>query len=181
MSRSRGLWSNRSVMGWRIPEEIFAVFFILVILSLAKDENVVNKVQNNVSVQIAIGILVLYCVYNKIPWSLAFVIGMISAVCFTGLLNDAKGTVGNIISKIKKDDATLKMGARVLGLMKKPKSILKVPEKKVSFEDDDICSKVSEAFGLDDPDTDAETTDNETEEDKENQRDDLLSFMDDVE
>jgi len=211
--KSKPLWSSngtgRSVLGWRIPEPIFAVFFILVVLALAKDENVVSKVRENKSVQIALAILVLYCIYNRAPWSLMFIIGFIASVCFTDILTDAKGTVekiwGGVSSQIRKDHqsqdpALMRMGARVLGIMNNnkvpPKSILKRSnEKKVSFDDvesegdesesdsdDEMCSKVSQAFGFSDveSDTEAETTDNETEEDQERRKDDLLSFMNTV-
>ena len=66
--------SGRSILGWKIKEEIFAIFFILVILSLANDENIKDKVSNNIYIQIFIGIVVLYCIYNRIPWSLAFIL-----------------------------------------------------------------------------------------------------------
>ena len=36
--------SGRSLFGWKIKEEIFAIFFILVILALANDDNIVKKV-----------------------------------------------------------------------------------------------------------------------------------------
>jgi hypothetical protein len=129
------------LLGWHIPEEIFAVFFILVILALAKDENVVRKVQTNISIQIAIGILILYCVYNRVPWSLAFIIAFISVISFTDFLTDAKGTTERIWEGIsakfrkqdpvnqKHDPAMMRMGARVLGMMRSdrdpPKGILK--------------------------------------------------------
>jgi len=225
--KSKPLWSStnagRSLLGWHIPEEIFAVFFILVILALAKDENVVRKVQSNISIQIAIGILILYCVYNKVPWSLAFIIAFISIVSFTDFLTDAKGTTERIWEGIsakfrkqehvnqKHDPAMMRMGARVLGMMRSdrdpPKGILKKPvldnsEKKVSFEDgvgdqlspnvhtddesesdtddedNEMCHRVSQAFGFgEDTDTEAETTDNETEEDHQKRHSDLLNFM----
>lgn len=218
--KSKPLWSStsagRSLLGWHIPEEIFAVFFILVILALAKDENVVRKVQSNISIQIAIGILILYCVYNRVPWSLAFIIAFISVVSFTDFLKDSKGTMERIWEGIsakfrkeehvntKHDPEMMRMGARVLGIMRTdrepPKGILKKPvldnsEKKVSFakpgdekiqtddeseseSDDEMCSRVSQAFGFgDDTDTEAETTDNETEEDQQKRHCDLLNFM----
>lgn len=210
---SKSLWtsnkSGRHCLGFHIPDEIFAVFFILVILSLAKDEEVMKKVQENRSVQIAIGILVIYCLYNKIPWSLAFILGFVIAVSFTNVLSDAKGTFTNIMEGLKrltkvtkatkdnktladdrKDDNMMRMGARVLKMAKTKdeslKGILKKPEKKVTFNDvesesdsesdDEMCTKVSKMFGFD-PESDAETTDNETEEDHEIRKDDLINFV----
>lgn len=203
--RSKPLWSStaagRCVLGWHIPEEIFAVFFILVILALAKDENVVSKVQNNISIQIAVAILVLYCIYNKIPWSLAFILAFVIVASFTDFFVDAKGTVGKIWKTItekfkerkdqnnKKNPDLMRVGARVLGLMNQPKGILKKSDptdKKVSFEDeesdsdsdDDICDEVSQVFGFgDDTDTEADTTDNETEEDQQKRKGDLIDFL----
>jgi hypothetical protein len=41
-----------------------------------------------------------------------------------------------------------------------------------------MCHRVSQAFGFgDDTDTEAETTDNETEEDQQKRHNDLLNFM----
>ena len=48
--------SGRSIFGWKIKEEIFAIFFILVILALANDENITKKVSNNTYIQIFVGI-----------------------------------------------------------------------------------------------------------------------------
>jgi hypothetical protein len=131
-----------------IPEEIFALFFVLVILSLAKDEDVVEKVQKNVFIQIAVGIMVIFCIYNRMPWSLVFLLG------FVMLMSFKKHPLDSYIDDMKKfferkengkkdsehDDQTMKLGARVIHIAKgtthekrEPQGILK--KKKVSFSD----------------------------------------------
>lgn len=185
---SKPLWvSNergRFMMGFYIREEIFAVFFIIVLFSLLKDENITKKIKENISLQIAIVILLLYCIYNRIPFSFLFIILAILSFIFTDTLKSLKDA---IFSQKKEENNEnnidlMKMGARVLNIIK-PKSILKSPDKKVQFDvnnnsdsdSDSECEEAAKFLGLDD--TDAETTDNETEEDKEKQKKDLLDFV----
>jgi len=156
------IWVNddtgRSIFGWKIKEEIFAIFFILVILSLANDENIKDKVSNNIYIQIFIGIVVLYCIYNRIPWSLAFILIFLVALLFSGLLNNVKESVDKIYNDIKeksknndnntsKDNSLMYLGARVFSWLSKDKisnnsenkkSILK---KKVKFENTEPISE----------------------------------------
>ena len=172
--------SGRSVFGWKIKEEIFAIFFILVILALANDENITKKVSNNTYIQIFVGLVIVYCIYNRIPWSLAFILIFLVAVLFSGFLNNVKGTIEKICYDIQekaKDDnnkdtpnpSLMHLGARVFSWMSKDKtsnlqnnkSILK---KKVQFDDEEIvsesdnennhdeevCKKVSKMFGFSD-------------------------------
>jgi hypothetical protein len=196
------VWSStdrgKSIFGWNIPEEIFAVFFILIILALAKDDDIVNKVKGNISVQIAISILIIYCIYNKIPWSLFFIITFVFAVSFTDILTDSKGTIDKIMNGItekmtskekieNKTDEKIKLGAKVFNILNKPKSILKPKEKKVTFDesesdsesDDEMCREVSKMFKFSDIESDTETdmTDTETEDSKQQKKNDLLNFV----
>ena len=92
--------SGRSIFGWVIKEEIFAIFFILVILSLANDEKIVNKVSNNIYIQIFIGLIIVYCIYNRIPWSLAFVLVLLVSVLFSGFLINIKESFTKIFVDI---------------------------------------------------------------------------------
>ena len=145
--------SGRSIFGWKIKEEIFAIFFILVILALANDENITKKVSNNTYIQIFVGLVIVYCIYNRIPWSLAFILILLVAILFSGFLNNVKGTIETIYKDIKEknnnDDnkdapnpSLMHLGARVFSWMSKDKvsdtniqnnkSILK---KKVRFND----------------------------------------------
>jgi hypothetical protein len=147
--------SGRSIFGWKIKEEIFAIFFILVILALANDENITKKVSNNTYIQIFVGLVIVYCIYNRIPWSLAFILILLVAILFSGFLNNVKGTIETIYKDIKEknnnDDnkdspnpSLMHLGARVFSWMSKDKvsdtniqnnkSILK---KKVRFDDEE--------------------------------------------
>jgi hypothetical protein len=206
----------RSYLGWYFKEEIFAAFFILVILALANNEKVIKKIKENTSVQIAIGILVFYCIYNKIPWSFAFLLVFVIGLIYGNFLIDAKETIEkmfvyekqleNPLEKSKSEDSLMKIGARVLNIMKsKPKSILKNSlkkekalsekktkqkinglSKKVKFkeknEHDEMCGKVSEWFGFDE-ETENDTTDCENDENDNNyelRKKNLLDFAKDV-
>jgi len=142
--------TGRSLFGWKIKEEIFAIFFILVILALANDENIVKKVSDNIYIQIFVGLIIVYCIYNRIPWSLAFILIFLVAVLFSGLFTNVKGTVEKIMTDIKNnnnnsstpnsskqdDNPLMHLGARVFSWVsndknnKNNKSILK----KVRFE-----------------------------------------------
>ena len=185
--------SGRSIFGWKIKEEIFAIFFILVVLSLANDENITEKVSNNIYIQIFVGIVILYCIYNRIPWSLAFILIFLVAVLFSGFLSNVKETFEKICNdiqeKTKNDDkdtpnpSLMHLGARVFSWMSKDKTSNNVePQntksilKKVRFckkeenlesdEEDEVCKKVSSMFGFSDDDGVSEQdTDNETEPD----------------
>ena len=121
---------GRSLFGWVIKEEIFAVFFILVILSLANDEKIVSKVNENIYIQFFIFLIIIYCIYNRIPWSLCFVLVLLVSVLFSGLVQNVKESLQKVKDK---------------GLP--PKSILKV-----KFEDESECSEVSDIETDDDTD-----------------------------
>lgn len=123
--------TGRSLFGWKIKEEIFAIFFILVILVLANDENIVNKVSNNLYIQIFIGLIIIYCIYNRIPWSLAFVIILLISVLFSDFFTNVKGSVQKIFldiknknqENIKDNNAPLvKLGAKVFGWLSNNKN-----------------------------------------------------------
>lgn len=139
--------SGRSIFGWKIKEEIFAIFFILVILALANDENIVKKVSDNIYIQIFVCLIVIYCIYNRIPWSLAFILILLVAILFSGFFTNVKCTVEKIIIDMKNknqntsvedkksDNNLMHLGAQVFGWFSKDKnnsnkSILK----KVKFE-----------------------------------------------
>ena len=96
--------SGRSIFGWKIKEEIFAIFFILVILALAGDEKIVEKVNNNTYIQIFVAIAVLYCIYNKIPWSLAFILIFLIAILFSGFVSKIKETVSKTFLDLKSNN-----------------------------------------------------------------------------
>lgn len=143
---------GRSLFGWKIKEEIFAIFFILVIIALANDENIVKKVNDNISIQIFIGFLVIYCIYNRIPWSLAFFIILLISILFSNFCINVKGSFEKIFLDIKEKSNTNKnlnenlnnnylinLGARVLGWVSKDKSKLtnnskSILKKNVSFD-----------------------------------------------
>ena len=121
--------NGRSFFGWRIKEEIFAIFFILVLISLANDENIVENVNKNLYIQIFIVLTVLYCIYNKIPWSLAFVLLFVFSLLFSGFIENVKSSLNHLLEqninkdvKSNKDDKSfMNMGAKVLGWMSKEK------------------------------------------------------------
>ena len=166
--------NGRSIFGWIIKEEIFAIFFILVILSLANDEKIIKKVNQNMYIQIFIALIIIYCIYNKIPWSLAFILVFIVSVLFSGLLKNSKESLKKIFSNntSSKEHTFRELGAKVLSWMSKDnisKSILK----KVNFEnmdsnnsnsnsDNEECKKASKYFQFtsdenSDVDTDVDT------------------------
>ncbi len=95
--------NGRSFFGWKIKEEIFAIFFILVILSLANDKNIVDKVSNNTYIQIFVGLVFIYCIYNRIPWSLAFIILILISILFSDFLKNIKESVNKIFEDIKEN------------------------------------------------------------------------------
>lgn len=157
--------SGRSILGWKIKEEIFAIFFILVIISLSNDKNINKKVCENTSIQIFIFIVVIYCIYNKIPWSLSFILVFIISILFSDLLKNVKDKMNSLF--LNENEETLEnieynkkpfmnIGARILKWIdvdkkkdKKTKGILK----KVRFKNDkenNICQEVSDMFGLED-------------------------------
>ena len=119
--------SGRSIFGWVIKEEIFAIFFILVILSLANDEKIVNKVSNNLYIQIFIGLIIVYCIYNRIPWSLAFVLVLLVSVLFSGFLINIKESFTKIFVDINtqttfnKTKSLRELGAKVFSWISKEK------------------------------------------------------------
>ena len=120
---------GRSLFGWVIKEEIFAVFFILVILSLANDEKIVSKVNENIYIQFFIFLIIIYCIYNHIPWSLCFVLVLLVSALFSGLVQNVKESLQKVKDK---------------GL---PKSILKV-----KFEDNVSECSISDIETDDDTD-----------------------------
>jgi hypothetical protein len=148
--------NGRSLFGWKIKEEIFAIFFILVILALANDENIVKKVNDNISIQIFIGFLVIYCIYNRIPWSLAFFLILLISILFSNFCINVKGSFEKIFLDIKEkskknsntnqnlnenlnNNSLINLGARVLGWVSKDKSKLtnnskSILKKNVSFD-----------------------------------------------
>ena len=121
--------SGRSIFGWVIKEEVFAIFFILVILSLANDENIANKVSNNVYIQIFIGLIIVYCIYNRIPWSLAFVLILLVSVLFSGFLTNVKESFKKIYVDVNnntpiidsKKNSLRELGAKVFSWISKEK------------------------------------------------------------
>jgi hypothetical protein len=162
--------NGRSIFGWIIKEEIFAIFFILVILSLANDEKIIKKVNQNMYIQIFIALIIIYCIYNKIPWSLAFILVFIVSVLFSGLLKNSKESLKKIIlnNTSSKEHKFRELGAKVLSWISKDntaKSILK----KVNFEnmdnsnsDNEECKQASKYFQFtsdenSDIDTDVDT------------------------
>lgn len=148
--RTKKIWiSNeygRSLFGWKIKEEIFAIFFILVILALANDENIINKVSENTHIQIFIGLVIVYCIYNRIPWSLAFILIFLVAILFSGFFNNVKGTIekmcttiqdkNNIKEMNRPDNTFMHLGARVFSWLSKDKNNEKNKSilKKVRFD-----------------------------------------------
>ena len=135
---SKNVWisneSGRSLFGWKIKEEIFAIFFILVILSLSSNEKIVEKVSNNTSIQLFIVIIFIYCLYNKIPWSLAFILVFVFSMVFSDFTNKIKTSLQKIfddnkLTDSKKNNTFIEIGAKVLGWISKdskketPKSI----------------------------------------------------------
>lgn len=158
--------SGRSFFGWKIKEEIFAIFFILVILALANDKNIVEKVSNNQNIQFFVCIVVVYCIYNKIPWSLAFVLIFLFSVLFSGFVNNVKGSIEQLFSETedkkesgKNSNFLMRIGAKMIKMIsEEKKGILK---KSVRFEkeekpekNDEVCENVSKIFGFDDDDDD---------------------------
>jgi|SaaInlStandDraft_1057018.scaffolds.fasta_scaffold04052_7 hypothetical protein len=134
MPKTKKIWisndTGRSFLGWKIKEEIFAIFFILVILALSNDKKIVEKVTQNVSIQMFIFIIFIYCVYNKIPWSLAFIMVFIFAFLFSDFINNVKGSLNKIFLDIKnnndfekKDTALMTIGAKVLGWISKDSKV----------------------------------------------------------
>jgi hypothetical protein len=123
------MWTSnefgRSLFGWKIKEEIFAVFFILVILALGNDEKIVEKTENPY-IQGFILMISIYCLYNRIPWSLAFIMVLLVAFLFSDFLYNVKGS----LQKINQDKNIMKLGAKVFGMIAEKKGILK----KVRFE-----------------------------------------------
>jgi hypothetical protein len=128
--------SGRSLFGWKIKEEIFAIFFILVILALANDDNIVKKVNDNIYIQIFIGLLVIYCIYNRIPWSLAFVLVLLVSMLFSDFFINVKGSFEKLFLDIKEksketvnvnenlnNNSLINLGARVIGWVSKDKNI----------------------------------------------------------
>lgn len=128
--------SGRSLFGWKIKEEIFAIFFILVILALANDDNIVKKVNDNIYIQIFIGLLVIYCIYNRIPWSLAFVLILSVSMLFSDFFINVKGSFEKLFLDIKEkgketvnvnenlnNNSLINLGARVIGWVSKDKNI----------------------------------------------------------
>jgi len=198
--------TGRSLFGWKIKEEIFAIFFILVILALANDNDIVNKVSDNIYIQIFIGLVVIYCIYNKIPWSLAFILILLVAVLFSGFLENVKSSLQKLISDIKdknskfdsdseKDNSLMHLGARVFSWISKDKdnknetnkrSNKIILKKTVRFEDekeesesedDEVCKKVSNMFGFrEDEELSEIDTDNETEPDTDRECEDHESL-----
>ena len=71
--------NGRSFFGWVIKEEIFAVFFILVIIQLFQEKNIQDLIKNDNNIQIFAVLLGVFCVYHKIPLSLLFTIVFIIA------------------------------------------------------------------------------------------------------
>lgn len=160
MPKIKKIWvsndSGRSFLGWKIKEEIFAVFFILVILSLSNDQKIVENVTNNVSIQMFVLIIFIYCLYNKIPWSLAFIIVFVFAFLFSGFVDNAKKSLNKLFLDFKENNKKLEntdksfmtVGAKVLGWIsndkkdnkKNVKSILK---KKVRFDIENNSEKTN--------------------------------------
>ena len=149
--------NGRSFFGIKIKEEIFIVFFILILISLANDDNIVDKVNNNTQIQIFILFIVIYCVYNKIPWSLAFILLLLVSILFSKM-------IPNMIDNIKKKTIELKKN-----IPSNKKGILK----KVKFKKP-ICKKVEQFI---EKETFSEVdTDNETEVDSDDE-DELRDFL----
>ena len=145
---TKNIWisdtSGRSLFGWKIKEEIFAIFFILVILALANDDNIVKKVNDNIYIQIFIGLLVIYCIYNRIPWSLAFILIFLISMLFSDFLKNVKESIEKLFLDIKEksketfnkndnknnnindnlnNNSLINLGARVIGWVSKDKNI----------------------------------------------------------
>ena len=161
----------------KIREEIFALFFILVILALANDPAITEKVRSNTSVQIAIGLAIIYCLYNRIPWSIAFLILFGIGIGFSGLLKDAWSSVHKTLNIVQPTNETeVKSSLKKSVTFEDEKKTDEKPIKEDAVEEeessDSECGEVSKFFGWE---SDTEPEDNETErEEKKNQ---LKTFM----
>lgn len=147
--------SGRSLFGLKIKEEIFAIFFILVIILLSNDENIVKKVNNDMYTQVFIIFTIMYCVYNHIPWSLAFILLFCVLLFFTDFIVSIQESVYKILKKIQKENHL--------------KSNINKNVKKVRFKDD-ICNKVSDFLENDMSDVESEC-------DMESEKEKLKTFM----
>lgn len=159
----------------KIREEIFALFFVLIILALANDPVITEKVRTNTSVQIAIGLAVVYCLYNRIPWSVAFLLLFGVAIGFSGMLKDAYSSVQKAVDVVtpKKEETDVKSALKKTVTFEKEE---KVEENKTGEEEeeeeeesDTDCEEVSRYFGWE--------SDTETENDREEKKNQLKSFV----
>lgn len=170
----RVLPTNTTPITSKIREEIFALFFVLIILALANDPVITEKVRTNTSVQIAIGLAVIYCLYNRIPWSVAFLLLFGVAIGFSGMLKDAYSSVQKAVDLVNpnKEEADIKSALKKTVTFEKEeetKLVGKDEEEEEEEESDTDCEEVSRYFGWE--------SDTETENDREEKKNQLKSFV----
>jgi len=182
--------SGRSFFGIKIKEEIFAICIILLILSLSNDEKIKNVVDNNIYIQGFIIVSIIYCIYNRLPWSLIFTILFVIHLLFTDFTKNVYDSVVKIFYKISSSDKKIikkkeeGFGNKILQLVfgKKKKNVSfdlkknKIKHYKVNEEEsneeesgeeesdeeesDEICKKASTFFNFSDDESDGEDIDN---------------------
>lgn len=146
---------QRSFLSLHIPDEIFAVFFILVLVCLAKDERIITLLHTSRSFQLAVGVLCIYCAINCTPWSFCFMLAFSGLVIW--MLATHKPiyqTLSDLLRNLSPGGLRSAMKDR---LEKGRRVAFDLPadeQTETGDEDEDghdeMCSKVSSALGLED-------------------------------
>ena len=93
--------SNAPYINLKMRDEIYFIFFIILILSFIKDESIMTYIQNNHILQLVVVFLFLYSIYHKIPIYLLFSILFIIAISTTNIICDSFDVICIIIQKFK--------------------------------------------------------------------------------
>ena len=93
--------SNAPYINLKMRDEIYFIFFIILILSFIKDESIMTYIQNNHILQLVVVFLFLYSIYHKIPIYLLFSILFIIAISTTNIICYSFDVICIIIQKFK--------------------------------------------------------------------------------
>lgn len=86
----------------KIPNEVFCVFFVLVVLCLLGDDNIIEMLKENTYLQMtAVGIF-LFLIFYRVPWSVAFVIVFMFCLFFSNMGFRVHSSISRVKTKIPK-------------------------------------------------------------------------------
>lgn len=166
----------------KITDEFYGIFCIIILFVLFNDKSLLDHIDKNNYIKIFIFLSSLFIVYQKVEWKYIIIFLIFFAVFFSNFVLIIKSVFSDVSNDIKmtlpkkeNDNELMKLGAKMFSLVKNDKKGI---IKKVRFEEDDddeMCDKVSQQFGLnDDPESEPDC------EDSDELKKDLKDYMNNI-